>query len=48
MNKELDINFYKYIYDDVKHIKTEKELIFHYNNYGIKECRIPNKQYFYE
>ena len=48
MNKDLDINFYKHIYDDVKHIKTEKELIFHYNNYGVKECRIPNKQFFYE
>ena len=48
MNKELDINFYKYIYDDVKHINSEKELIFHYNNYGIKECRIPNKHFFYE
>jgi hypothetical protein len=48
MSKELDINFYKYIYDDVKYINSEKELIFHYNNYGIKECRIPNKQFFYE
>ena len=48
MNKDLDINFYKYVYDDVKHITKNKDLIFHYNNYGIKECRIPNKQFFYE
>lgn len=47
MSKELDIVFYKHIYDDVKHLEGN-DLITHYNLHGTREYRAPNREFFNE
>ena len=40
---DFDWEFYIFLYDDLKHIKTKEDLYYHYINYGIKENRYNNK-----
>jgi hypothetical protein len=46
MENTLDIHFYKYIYNDLKNY-DDNFIYNHYFNYGLKEKRIPSKEYFY-
>ena len=47
MSKEVDIVFYKHVYDDVKHLDGN-DLVTHYNLHGTREYRVPNKDFFNE
>jgi hypothetical protein len=46
MVNNLDIHFYKYIYNDLKNY-DDNFIYNHYFNNGIKEKRIPSREYFY-
>lgn len=38
-NPDFDWHFYKRLYPDLAHLKTEEGYIWHYTKYGEKECR---------